>query len=100
MLSIFFFFISSIRRHTISKRDWSSDVCSSDLYNIDGACVVNEGDVFVGAAVQVVQAQAVDGHKLVKALTTGNTPYGEIGRASCRERVWIWGGDGSLYRMS
>src|SRR5438067_11088307 len=22
---------SSIRRHTISKRDWSSDVCSSDL---------------------------------------------------------------------
>src|SRR5699024_12150630 len=24
---------SSRRRHTISKRDWSSDVCSSDLYN-------------------------------------------------------------------
>src|SRR5207249_8350449 len=28
--SIFFFF-SSRRRHTRSKRDWSSDVCSSDL---------------------------------------------------------------------
>src|SRR5699024_2998332 len=26
-----FFFFSSRRRHTISKRDWSSDVCSSDL---------------------------------------------------------------------
>src|SRR5699024_12211674 len=26
------FFISSRRRHTRSKRDWSSDVCSSDLY--------------------------------------------------------------------
>src|SRR5207249_8771071 len=26
-----FFFVSSRRRHTISKRDWSSDVCSSDL---------------------------------------------------------------------
>src|SRR5207249_5717690 len=25
------FFLSSIRRHTRSKRDWSSDVCSSDL---------------------------------------------------------------------
>src|SRR5438067_9246252 len=31
-LSIYnFFFFSSRRRHTRSKRDWSSDVCSSDL---------------------------------------------------------------------
>src|SRR5699024_11865396 len=30
LASIFFFF-SSRRRHTRSKRDWSSDVCSSDL---------------------------------------------------------------------
>src|SRR5437868_13270668 len=29
--SIFYFFFSSRRRHTRSKRDWSSDVCSSDL---------------------------------------------------------------------
>src|SRR5206468_4643575 len=29
MIHIFFF--SSRRRHTISDRDWSSDVCSSDL---------------------------------------------------------------------
>src|SRR5699024_11868820 len=28
---VFFFFFSSRRRHTRSKRDWSSDVCSSDL---------------------------------------------------------------------
>src|SRR5699024_12053929 len=26
-----FFFLSSRRRHTSSQRDWSSDVCSSDL---------------------------------------------------------------------
>src|SRR5699024_12137813 len=26
------FFFSSRRRHTRSKRDWSSDVCSSDLF--------------------------------------------------------------------
>src|SRR5207249_7588259 len=30
-LYFFFFFFSSRRRHTRSKRDWSSDVCSSDL---------------------------------------------------------------------
>src|SRR5699024_4177148 len=28
---VFFFFFSSRRRHTRSKRDWSSDVCCSDL---------------------------------------------------------------------
>src|SRR5204862_2493395 len=31
MLCGFFFFFSSRRRHTRSLRDWSSDVCSSDL---------------------------------------------------------------------
>src|SRR5207249_5822111 len=30
-----FFFFSSRRRHTRSKRDWSSDVCSSDLHLFD-----------------------------------------------------------------
>src|SRR5699024_11588731 len=30
-LYFYFFFFSSRRRHTRSKRDWSSDVCSSDL---------------------------------------------------------------------
>src|SRR5947209_8143520 len=29
--SLFFFFFSSRRRHTRYWRDWSSDVCSSDL---------------------------------------------------------------------
>src|SRR5690349_24228264 len=31
MFGLFFFFFSSRRRHTRSLRDWSSDVCSSDL---------------------------------------------------------------------
>src|SRR5699024_11861074 len=35
------FFFSSRRRHTISKRDWSSDVCSSDL-SCDITCKVPE----------------------------------------------------------
>src|SRR5207249_6191653 len=40
-----YFFFSSRRRHTRSKRDWSSDVCSSDLVQAlldllgDGPCV-------------------------------------------------------------
>src|SRR5207249_8395716 len=33
----FSFFFSSRRRHTRSKRDWSSDVCSSDLVGRVGA---------------------------------------------------------------
>src|SRR5690349_5527257 len=34
---LFFFFFSSRRRHTRSLRDWSSDVCSSDLANLEKA---------------------------------------------------------------
>src|SRR3712207_490938 len=35
-LDIVFFFFSSRRRHTRYWRDWSSDVCSSDLDGIPG----------------------------------------------------------------
>src|SRR5712675_2253790 len=31
LICLFFFFFSSRRRHTRCSRDWSSDVCSSDL---------------------------------------------------------------------
>src|SRR5699024_11499022 len=34
LLCLCCFFFSSRRRHTRSKRDWSSDVCSSDLRTI------------------------------------------------------------------
>src|SRR2546421_10875854 len=33
-VALCFFFFSSRRRHTRSDRDWSSDVCSSDLANV------------------------------------------------------------------
>src|SRR6266496_5936321 len=36
----FFFFFSSRRRHTRSLRDWSSDVCSSDLLGAGMAITV------------------------------------------------------------
>src|SRR3989449_4491901 len=35
-LEFYFFFFSSRRRHTRCSRDWSSDVCSSDLEIFDG----------------------------------------------------------------
>src|SRR5699024_8377276 len=41
MYSALCFFFSSRRRHTRSKRDWSSDVCSSDLPSDN----VDSGDV-------------------------------------------------------
>src|SRR5260370_24937381 len=34
MLFLLFFFFSSRRRHTRFKCNWSSDVCSSDLYGL------------------------------------------------------------------
>src|SRR2546422_10704830 len=35
---LFFFFFSSRRRHTRCSRDWSSDVCSSDLVSFGPEC--------------------------------------------------------------
>src|SRR5690606_40039279 len=40
------FFFSSRRRHTSFSRDWSSDVCSSDL---DGAPAKLKGDLWKNA---------------------------------------------------
>src|SRR6266478_9448752 len=37
MRIFFFFFFSSRRRHTRFDCDWSSDVCSSDLYQVEAA---------------------------------------------------------------
>src|SRR6266498_4265328 len=45
MVYLFFFFFSSRRRHTRCGRDWSSDVCSSDLLQSQGgAGFVNPDD--------------------------------------------------------
>src|SRR5688572_19632497 len=43
---LFFFFFSSRRRHTRFDCDWSSDVCSSDLLDIDASTreVTKAGD--------------------------------------------------------
>src|SRR5207249_7681898 len=51
----FCFFFSSRRRHTRSKRDWSSDVCSSDL---PGALAQNHQHIFC-----LRIDPAIDGHR-------------------------------------
>src|SRR5205814_4312637 len=78
------FFFSSRRRHTRCLSDWSSDVCSSDLASRRFAR-------FTQATSKInptMPARTYKGREnrarksLAKPLRTG-----EIGRASCRERV-------------
>src|SRR5207249_7573875 len=45
------FFFSSRRRHTRSKRDWSSDVCSSDLAQGEG----DQGEDDIGGVTPLVE---------------------------------------------
>src|SRR6266702_1755277 len=42
---VFVFFFSSRRRHTIWPRDWSSDVCSSDLRAVRSQHAVEDAQV-------------------------------------------------------
>src|SRR3712207_9094468 len=83
-----FDFFSSRRRHTRYWRDWSSDVCSSDLTLVpadDGGWVQADR----GARTQ--QATFLCPNEEKEAYVSG-----EIGRASCRARVKISVGAVSL----
>src|SRR2546422_7759599 len=54
MYSLFifiFFFFSSRRRHTRCSRDWSSDVCSSDLARLSAGDAVNAFAVLAACGV-------------------------------------------------
>src|SRR3712207_7269691 len=81
-----FFFFSSRRRHTRYWRDWSSDVCSSDL------ALLRDRPEVVGGNYRLV-FDGEDGfsrwlagfYAAIRALGF----WYEIGRASCRERVEI-----------
>src|SRR5690606_40503395 len=96
-------FFSSRRRHTRFSRDWSSDVCSSDLatrvvvaLGVIGAAVGTGRSVAVVPGVLAVFAvecgRAVAG--VVRARLV-HLPVGsaaeKIGRASGRGRAWISG---------
>src|SRR5690349_22387942 len=97
-----FFFFSSRRRHTRSLRDWSSDVCSSDLGC--GAVVtflgtvrdLTDGNVTVALDYEAYPAMAEAKMAEIEREARARWPVGEIGRASCRERVESAGGAVSL----
>src|SRR3712207_5238592 len=55
---IFYFFFSSRRRHTRYWRDWSSDVCSSDLGTFGKAEEIPSGDLTAGCILLLVGAFA------------------------------------------
>src|SRR2546429_4842411 len=92
-LTVSLFFFSSRRRHTRCSRDWSSDVCSSDLVGAARAVGVRRvlgrrprGPVAEGplpARDRAVGIAALVGEAAGEPVAAGR----EIGRASCRERV-------------
>src|SRR2546422_5367985 len=60
LLDLYFFFFSSRRRHTRCSRDWSSDVCSSDLVAEHGPGIArSDGRLPVGPYVDVEAKRAV-----------------------------------------
>src|SRR5690606_40720836 len=103
---------SSRRRHTRFSRDWSSDVCSSDLEPVS-TVPAHTGEIkFLRAYYYFLLVQSFGGVPLVtEAITTPQTEFQrtsaeeiytfiiselKIGRASCRERVKISIDSGSI----
>src|SRR5699024_11363655 len=60
-LLLLFFFFSSRRRHTRSKRDWSSDVCSSDLSPGEPTQGAGAVAMLVGADPRLVEIEPISG---------------------------------------
>src|SRR5439155_18251656 len=95
-----FFFFSSRRRHTRWPRDWSSDVCSSDLAQNAAIPIFHEllqhgfaGNDVIAGQLNLLRPQQQHGRSIKKK----SCPMirTEIGRVSCRERVYIWEVGGS-----
>src|SRR5690606_40796812 len=100
---------SSRRRHTRFSRDWSSDVCSSDLsslaafdaYQNESAWVwehqaltrarFSAGDASIGARFEAIRRRVLARPRELGRL---REEVREIGRTSCRERVEVWAGGG------
>src|SRR5690349_13638192 len=77
-------FFSSRRRHTSSLRDWSSDVCSSDLAPLTPGTRATCGPTFFTTISWLPTSSST-----CSAMRCTPLLRSKIGRASCRERVWI-----------
>src|SRR5207248_5197698 len=98
-----FFFFSSRRRHTRSYGDWSSDVCSSDLCHANQTAKAARSTpvLFQSRREKMARTEVSSGHQpgwAVPCARAGEVqiphPFaGQIGRASCRERVERWVGE-------
>src|SRR5439155_14098310 len=97
------FVVSSRRRDTRWPRDWSSDVCSSDLIETLRRRADRAGHLLgVLARFDVLDSlqQGERGREIlwVEAPGYGKQIIEEIGRASCRERVEVTGVGGAVNR--
>src|SRR5205809_7427940 len=88
MLVIFFyFFFSSRRRHTRCSRDWSSDVCSSDLKAHTAMIAWIPWSTAKSRAAGGVSSMLAGSEWNVSSpRRAARGSQREIGRASCRER--------------
>src|SRR5690554_7864636 len=85
-----FFFFSSRRRHTRCGRDWSSDVCSSDLNGVADIQFIDALNGRHPLGVMVMQAMAgVDDQSLLAGIGHGirQNPERGIGLRSEERRV-------------
>src|SRR5699024_12057467 len=100
-------FFSSRRRHTSSKRDWSSDVCSSDLndqhltisggdeensYSI-GLGYINQENTFTGQApaYKRYSARIKSDHEITDKIRLGQSLRSEerrVGKEGTTRRAW------------
>src|SRR5207249_8278412 len=97
-------FLSCRRRYTRSKRDWSSDVCSSDLTSrvgTGGPCRtarslgLSSGTVRTGGTLRIKGGALWPTGFIVRPVVMGVSSGGaerswQIGRAACRERGEVW----------
>src|SRR5207245_4204571 len=102
---------SSRRRHTRCYRDWSSDVCSSDLDAVRRIAALEQENEQLRGELRKLQAERFgrrsekqsgsnrsneleDPTDAKSKRPRGRQP-GQIGRASCRERVTTAGRNGA-----
>src|SRR5687768_18413116 len=108
----FFFFFASRRWHTRCSRDWSSDVCSSDLAVAEHSGRGREpasggleplepqadrlADALRDETLESLRVRSNGRHPLRRKLRDQLREQ-EIGRASCRERLLSWVSSVSCY---